>query len=177
MRSQPARSEMSRPPKKQPRIVRWLLLCLLSWMATFVMFLVTTEGAITSHLLGGNTIAITRPAQVELSQGEPFGLVSEHSSNVHCRVSPDIGETRTLRASAPSNSFRLHNPTPPRTEYAWFTGRAGVQCNAPTMYLPPERFDHTADQVATVMLAVSSLLVLIVAVQGVRRFRHSTVSR
>lgn len=170
MRSQ-IHSDTPRMPRRQPRVVRWLLLCLLSWMATFVVFLVSTEGAIAAHLLGGNGVSITHTARVQLTSGEPFGLVSGHDSPVHCHVAPESATPRTLVASSSSNSFRLHNPRPPRTEYSWFTGGAEVRCSAPTTYLPPERYDNTAERVTTALATLSGALLIVVAAQGVRRWR------
>ncbi len=175
MTSQPIRSDMSRMTRRTPRLARWALLCLLSWMATFVVFLVSTEGAIASHLLGSNNIAITHTARVELRHGEPFGLMSDREPPVHCHVDPDQGVPRSLRAGTTPDSFSLDNPTPQRTDYAWFDGGADIRCTAPTTYVPPERYDDTVQRVLLALGATSSLLLLIVIVQGVRRMRTTTV--
>ncbi|MHA6800477.1 hypothetical protein ACVGV2_14075 [Bounagaea algeriensis] len=161
--------------RRTPRLARWVLLCLLSWMATFVVFLVSTEGAIASHLLGSNSIAITHTARVELRHGEPFGLVSDREPPVHCHIAPDRGMPRSLRAGTAPNSFSLHNPAPQRTDYAWFDGGADIRCTAPTTYLPPERYDDTAQRVLLALSATSSLLLVVVLVQGVRRMRTTSV--
>ncbi|GAB2753227.1 hypothetical protein GCM10027174_30690 [Salinifilum aidingensis] len=151
--------------------MRWVLLCLLSWMATFVVFLVSTEGAIASHLLGSNSIAITHTARVELHRGQPFGLVSNREPPVHCHVAPDRGMPRSLRVGTTPDSFSLSSPTPPRTGHAWFDGGADIRCTAPTTYLSPERYDNTAQHVLLALCAISTLLLLIVAAQGLRRLR------
>lgn len=168
---------MSRMTRKSPRIVRWVLLCLLSWTATFAVFLISTEAAIAAHLLGSNTIAVTNTTRVELRHGEPFGLVSNRRPPVHCHIAPDTGMPRSLVADIPSNAFRLQNPSPPHTADAWFTGNADIRCNGPVAYLPPQRYDDTVQHVVLGLCGLSTLLLLIVVVQSLRRLRSPAIRR
>jgi hypothetical protein len=157
--------------KKPPRVLRWIVLCLLFWIATAVFFFVSAEVTIASRLLGSDQVAVEPTARVELEQGQLFGFAADRDEFVTCEVIPEAGEARSFVADRPTASRR--SARLPAAEQAWFTGPAEVRCTASASFIPPERYEKTSVKVLTGLMAASSFLILVVIVQIARRVRFN----
>lgn len=160
--------------RKPPRVLRWIIVLLLVWLVTAGYFLVSTEMTIWSRVFGGDEATANPVAQVELEQGQPFGLAAHRDEHVKCQVTPESGEPREFVPDRPANSVRSSRL--PAPEPAWFSGRAEVSCTGPTTVLLPDRYDKTGLNVLFGLMTASSLLIVVVFVQIVRRVRFSSAA-
>ncbi|GAA4618409.1 hypothetical protein GCM10023108_39160 [Saccharopolyspora hordei] len=110
-------------------------------------------------------------AQVELEQGQPFGLAAQRDEHVKCQVVPEHGQTREFVPDRPAHSLRSSRL--PGPEPAWFSGPAEVRCTGPTTVLLPDRYDKSGLTVLYVLMTASSLMIVVVLVQIARRVRFS----
>ncbi|MER6988235.1 hypothetical protein ABT337_01830 [Saccharopolyspora hirsuta] len=157
--------------KKPPRVLRWIIVLVLVWLVTAGYFLVSTEAAIWSRVFGNGEATADPVAQVELEQGQPFGLAAQRDEYVKCQVLPESGEAREFVPDRPANSLRSSRL--PAPEPAWFSGPAEVRCTGPTTVLLPDRYDKTGLNVLYVLMSASSLMIVVVLVQIARRVRFS----
>ncbi|GAA0515414.1 hypothetical protein GCM10011581_49290 [Saccharopolyspora subtropica] len=159
---------------RPPRVLRWILLLLVTWLVTSVYFVTSTEVTIWYRTFGGGQVAVEPTARVELEAGQPFGLATFQDEIVTCDVIPEAGEPRSFRASDESDwgGFRS-NPRLPAERRAWFTGPAEIRCSHAAVFLPPERYDRTGMNVLMGLMAASSALIVVVLVQIARRVRFN----
>lgn len=150
--------------KKKPSVVRWFVLCVLTWIIAFGYMFVFAELTMLSHLTGTSATEVNATAGIELKQGQPFGLVATESSTATCSVSPEAGQPRQYLAALERSKNRSR---PPVTDTGWFTGAATVRCDHPARFLPPDRYEY--DQVGPGLMVVASLFLVIGVIQLFRR--------
>ncbi|GAA4869353.1 hypothetical protein GCM10023222_24720 [Saccharopolyspora cebuensis] len=167
-----AEQVVARPPKP-PRVLRWLVLMLVTWLVTGVYAVIALEWAIWSGALGLGTVAVERTARVELETGDRFGLTTAHEDGfVTCEVIPDSGQARSLFTYAP-HTTSLRSARLPDPERAWFSGGAEVRCTHPAVVLLPERYSETGIHAMGWLFGASGVLFLVVVVQLSRRVTYS----